>query len=396
MQEAHQYAIFIQNGDLEIELSSDDVYFITKQMDKWFRVLLDDSYVPVTLPKTPAQPASFIRPAANSVDDFVQPAPVSAPAPPPLPPQPEPVAEAPKPEPTPEVLPAPEPVAETPKPDPAPEVIPSPAPEPELIAETIVEEIQSPEPEVSEPDIKNDDFEKVMDSLLQDLDADDDEGDISDNTPDATLQQAQQVSQQETDAELATLFRQELEAATPPAEIAMQAPAPPDLMSKASIKLPEPLPLTMDDLKAAQKLENEDNFTSQYSRRAFEPEETPKIIESVITESRSESQTEQKRNDLELIGSLNDLCDRLNPESPETFLVLSAYYLTCYEAEEKFSLKRINSLLSKSGYPALNHSALEDALGKAFVAMVPDLTGTADVTEYTLTPQGQSLIEGLL
>ncbi len=394
MQETHQYAIFIQNGDLEIELSSDDVYFITKQMDKWFRVLLDDSYVPVTLPKAPAEPASFIRPAANSVDDFVQPVKIPAHEPAPAPaPVATPVAES-IPEPEPEHVPM-----VSPPPVPEPEPKPEPKSKPELISETVVEDVPSPEPEVSEPNIKDDDFEKVMDSLLQDLDADEDTAADTDNSP----AEPDKGTQQETDAELAALFRQELEAATPPAGVTptVSNPVPPtptnppDLMSKASIKLPEPLPLTMDDLKAAQKMENEDDFKSQYSQRAFEPEETSapsKMVESIITES----STEQKRNDLELIGSLNDLCDRLNPESPETFLVLSAYYLTCYEAEEKFSLKRINSLLSKSGYPALNHSALEESLGKSYVAMVPDLTGTADVTEYTLTPQGQSLIEGLL
>src|SRR5690348_9995033 len=79
----HQYEITLKKDDLFINLSSDDVYFISKQMDKWFRILLDDSYVPVTLPSypkpQPPEPVAVAQP---------EPEPVAPPAPPPV----EPVA----------------------------------------------------------------------------------------------------------------------------------------------------------------------------------------------------------------------------------------------------------------------------------------------------------------
>ena len=49
MEDMHRYEINLKQGDLFISLSSGDVYFISKQMDKWFKVLLDDSYVPITI-----------------------------------------------------------------------------------------------------------------------------------------------------------------------------------------------------------------------------------------------------------------------------------------------------------------------------------------------------------
>lgn len=96
-----------------------------------------------------------------------------------------------------------------------------------------------------------------------------------------------------------------------------------------------------------------------------------------------------------LIDSLAALCARTRAQTPEDYLLLCCYYLTFFEAETNFTLKRINSLMVKYGLPLVNHGVLEAMLGAGHLAMVPDLTGMADATEYTLTPQGQSTTEQL-
>lgn len=275
MDEQHRYEINLKKDELYIQLSSDDVYFISQQMDKWFRILLDDSYVPVSYPKAQAAP------------EPPPPAPAPAPEPPPPPPpapEPEP---APQPEPPPPPPPAPEPEP------PQQATLPLSEPEPEPQAQPM------PAPPPLDEHVEND-FEAVMDSLMKDLG---DEG---------------------------------------PAE---EASAP---------------------YHAATVSGGDGNGKPAG--------ETP----------------------LDLIDSLSELCDRSHATSLEDFLLLSAYYLTYFEGQEKFSLKRINSMLVKSGLTPVNHSVLESMLARGYLSMVPDLTGTAEVSEYVLTEDGQHYANKLL
>jgi hypothetical protein len=100
--------------------------------------------------------------------------------------------------------------------------------------------------------------------------------------------------------------------------------------------------------------------------------------------------------DLSYVTSLADLCDRSNAGSSEDYLLLSAYYLTRVERQETFSLKKINSVLVKSGLTPINHSVLESVLASGYLAMVPDLTGTAEVSEYSITRDGREAAIQLL
>lgn len=279
MSDNHHYGIEIKQGDLVINLASDDVYFISKQMDKWFKVLLDDSYVPIQIP--PAKPAVA----------------ASAPVPPPLP-EPEPVAVIPEPSSPPpiETPPAvPEPVVAPPPPTPpvveAEPVIGPPLPEPVLPPAAVA---QAEPPAVAEKldSAVQDDFEAVMDTLMRDL------------------EKGESAPYQATPATL-------------PAVPAL--PPPPSLV------------------------------------------------------------------DLSDVHTLSDLVDRSQASSSEDFLMLTAYYIACIEgSDDKFSLKRINSHLVKSGMTPVNHSVLESATTKNYLSLVPDLTGLADVSEYSLTDAGQA------
>lgn len=87
-------------------------------------------------------------------------------------------------------------------------------------------------------------------------------------------------------------------------------------------------------------------------------------------------------------ASLADLCRYSRANEVQDFLLLSALYLNRSENAETFSLKRLNSALVKAGQSPANHSALEAALTRGVLAMVPDLSDSAEVSEYELTPAG--------
>lgn len=343
--EQHHYEINLKQGDLYINLTSDDVYFISKQMEKWFAVIADDSYAPIAIPPSHTPAAQAAPAPASEPAPQVQPAPPEPPpqsvqqqpAPPP-PSQPEPQAEAPpqpppsqprqEPQPaepafartTPEPPPAPEPVAEQ---MPAPEPEPPAAP-PQPINLPGEPAAQAEQPKDLSEEVK-DDFEAVMDSLMKDLEPDEGES-------------------------AAAPERHEPQPHYEPIPAAVAArPRPPE-NPEGDIYQPEP----------------------------------------AISSAQGEG------TDMGVIESLSDLCDQSRAETAEDYLLLAAYYLTYFEGLEKFSLKQINSLLVKSGLTPVNHSVLETSLSQDYLAMVPDLTGMADVSEYSLTEHGQQYSNGLL
>jgi hypothetical protein len=311
-----RYTIHLTKEDMAVELASDDVEFIAEQMNRWFKVFADDSIVipsAIVVP-TPPPPAPTQPPVATVPEP---PPPTPAPVQPveAAPPQPEPVAVAPEipatpapsvteppvvhaPAATPESVPpatksVPAPVSD-PLPDLEPVVItpqPQPVAEPQPATVSLPEFVTQPAPSAAVEEDK-DDFESVLDTILEDLEESPELPPIGQSRP------------------------------------IPQAPAP------------EAAPMTID--------------------------------------------------------SLTDLVARSSSNSPEDSLLLTAYYLTYFEGEEKFSLKRVNSLMVKSGLKPVNHSVLESALTMSMVEMVPDLTGHADVTEYTLTTSGQSHTQSLI
>ncbi len=327
MDAPHHYEINLRLEDLYINLSSDDVYFISKQMDKWFRVLLDDSYVPITLPL--AQSSDPAHNHENEGKEKSEPVPSepTQPATQELPPQP---VEAAPPSETIEAPQAPQTAAPPPTPESVPQFSqPKPAPLPErevayaqaaplgspvaasMPQPEVLPTYAQPQPELDE-NVK-DDFEAVMDSLMKDLES-------------------------------------------PSEERPASRPLPHEIELGESANL------------------------------------------GTMTEKTKSGRgiSDMNKVDFGIIDSLSDLFDRANASTSSDYLLLAAYYMTYFEGVDKFSLKRVNSLLVKSGLTPVNHSVLETCLGQGYLAMLPDLTGTADVTEYTLTEDGQSYATHLL
>ncbi|WMU93275.1 hypothetical protein EMOOHJMP_00081 [Microcystis phage MaAM05] len=351
MDAPHRYEMSLKKDGLFINLSSDDVYFVSKQMDKWFRILLDDSYVPVSLPKPAAvatsipvapvdEPAASVVAQASPPPAPVTPVAVSAVAPP------SPVSEPP-----PEVT-IPEPLAASLPPAPSAPALAVAVPQgasPALAAP------------VSSPDTSAD-------------------------TPMLEPAAAVPVS---GPAELSVT-------ATPPVEV-------PDALAQSDVPqadLPQPALSVVPPLASVQSPSTapKDDFESVMDTvmRDLEapppPLPTTPVIETLYEQSPVSA---DRPMNLDLVNSLADLCDQAQPGSSEDYLLLAAYYLSQVESQACFSLKRINANLVKSGLTPVNHSALEAVLSKGYLSMVPDLSGTAEVSEYSMTDDGLAFVNQL-
>jgi hypothetical protein len=90
------------------------------------------------------------------------------------------------------------------------------------------------------------------------------------------------------------------------------------------------------------------------------------------------------------LSSFNQYLKASKANSPMDFMLLGAYFLKHQEKKETFSLRQLNHLLSSVSKPNANHTVLELALAKHFITMVPDLTGTATTTQYSLSKTGDA------
>lgn len=353
MDAPHRYEMSLKKDGLFINLSSDDVYFISKQMDKWFRILLDDSYVPVSLPK-PAPVVASVPPVVSeaTVPDIALQATapdvpstdlagtVSAPvaAPPveatsassPLPIVPAAV--------TPELPQSPEPVRAA---QAAPPVSPAPSPAPLASAPELASPLSTPEvtplPTTPAPPLE-------------------------------TLDSFAPVS------------------AMPPVESASPVAPPALSVVPPLVSSPSPGEPPKDDFESVMDTVMRDLEAPP------PPLPTTPVIETLYEQSSVPAATPMN---LDLVNSLADLCDQAQPGSSEDYLLLASYYLSQVESQACFSLKRINANLVKSGLTPVNHSALESVLSKGYLCMVPDLSGTAEVSEYSMTDEGLAFINQL-
>jgi hypothetical protein len=397
------YRILLKNPGVQIQLSSDDPAFISRQMEQWFNMLQSDAYVPLSFPKyqapEPAAPATTSGPSAPSVAPpppppvyadpnlgygqppgtmqpmpqtvYMQPgypqqgyAPQGYPQPgyappgygqpmqymvqPMLPPGMQAVPMQPAPMP-----PAP---TETLSAVTLPEVVPTPAPPAPVVAEAPVVVPEAPAPEAVPPV-----------------------------------------------AEPAVLPAAPAEAGLPPTALPVEPAEALPSVAVAPVELP-PVAPSGPPLPAEEP--PEDDFEAVLGSIMEDMGEPVPAVSGTLDDSpfagttlpmpSGHSPLDQLAGGLGSVETLNDLCDKARPQTPEGYLLTSGYYLAFFEAEERFSLKRLNSLLVKNGYKPINHSVLESALTQGLITLVPDATGTAESTEYALTGRGQSAVEQML
>lgn len=79
-----------------------------------------------------------------------------------------------------------------------------------------------------------------------------------------------------------------------------------------------------------------------------------------------------------------------NPQNAVDNLIITAKYILDVENKERFTIKQINAKLVPAQYTPVDHSIIENAISQSLVKLVPDLTGTSDFTEYTLTDEGEN------
>ncbi len=84
-----------------------------------------------------------------------------------------------------------------------------------------------------------------------------------------------------------------------------------------------------------------------------------------------------------------NLINSKNTKDKFHYLMITAYYLTEFEKQDRFTLKQINSKLMQNVSDVIDHSMLQEAINQGFIEHVPDLTGISDVAEYRLTHQGE-------
>lgn len=400
----HQYTICLKKEDLRIYLASDDVYFISRQMDKWCQLLMDESYIPVSLPKkTPEKP----QPPAEKVT-------LSEPKA-----QPQ--------EPPDQTLPN--------KPEPSLAVVTAPPKsQPAIEQEQPASQQQEAQPaETAKVTPSETETPKTAETSRAVAEPEEASPVIS---TDVEIIQAQPKSQEESLPERPELQQQPVQPTPSEKPAQVQKNTEDDTRKLSSVNLPlmtggEPIespPSSSSSDKPADKQaepselqqvmtavtasplspvsEHEKEFDAVVATLMEDLEKEPSKEELEASEqegSTKESQPSQDDDeidallnnnmdtlpDLGLVNSLDDLCEHASANSSEDYLLLSAYYLSIVEHQATFSLRQVNTNLVNAGLTPVNHSTLETALSKAYFSMLPDLTGMAEVTEYTITPEGQ-------
>jgi hypothetical protein len=425
MSTEHQYTICLKKTDLLIHLSSDDVYFISRQMDKWCQVLMDERYTPVSLPKMPKKPAStpesvVVHPEQQGMSNVIMTPAAMA----------DQSAMA--------VITIPSSVSQLPAHVELPMVTANKVPITPL--ESVVSNVSNQElPTVVsiKPDQESlpqqDSIQAIPasqlpvepSSALHLVDVVEESQPVLAMTPVSVVDPVVVMPR----AEEALMSSVNLPmAAVHHAHTAIVNPAPVEEKLAESVTLPElqllPVltqvisgqPESVGDLSAPlpsslQATAVEDNFDAiiesvmqdlETEDKAIPVDPMPFDKASSAAMSNPDDEIEALLNnnmdnlpDLGMVSSLEDLCENAVASSSEDYLLLSAYYLSIVEHQATFSLRQVNSSLVSSGLTPVNHSTLETALSKSYFSMLPDLTGMAEVTEYTLTPEGQQATQAL-
>ncbi len=117
------------------------------------------------------------------------------------------------------------------------------------------------------------------------------------------------------------------------------------------------------------------------------PKEEPEF-EKVLEESLENPKTEVEEK-VEITSPFQAYLSVFETNNPLELLMLTAKYIWENENAEKFTIKQINAKLVPAKGLAINHLNIQEALEKELIKIVPNYTNIADVTEYTLTENGE-------
>ena len=375
---AQRYEMTLRQGDLLVELESTDQDFIARQMKRWMEVVTPSAAKSVKRPKRNRYLERKARRAREASRQEVQDSVVH-----------EPEAQSPIPQAI-ESSPAPTPV-------PAPVAVPVEAEVPQTVDAAPVEPIES-------LPMTTDDVLEASQRLRRGNPlADDDEQEEVASTPVVPdLPEPTPVEPEE----------QFIQERPPIVEASTGRITPP--VTRVVTPQPVEVPLTQEVTpQVIDPSQSTAVLTQQATEEALNRPEQPndsveQMVNAVLQDMGEEgtpvatpapvevSGEADSPDSFEVIESLPDLVKKTAANTPNELLMLACYFLTYFDGEAKFTLKRINSLMMQSSLQPVNHSVLETALSLGNLSIVPDLTGLADITEYQLSDQGQQFTEGLL
>ena len=91
----------------------------------------------------------------------------------------------------------------------------------------------------------------------------------------------------------------------------------------------------------------------------------------------------------DITSEFEEFTKSYNPETQIDYLIITALYILNVESQERFTIKQLNSKLVPLNGKPVDHALIEEAINQDLLKIVPDLTGTSEYTEYTLTEQGE-------
>lgn len=88
-------------------------------------------------------------------------------------------------------------------------------------------------------------------------------------------------------------------------------------------------------------------------------------------------------------SKLERLINSKNPKNSQDCLLIVGFYMLHFENLIRFSIKQINRKLVPLNKEPITHKVLQEAIDNGFIELIPDFTGLADTTEYSLTQRGE-------
>ena len=132
--------------------------------------------------------------------------------------------------------------------------------------------------------------------------------------------------------------------------------------------------------------------TPQFNSSLLPDEKNNDMPEADFEQTLADSMQNPKTEVVEKKDTLSDFEGYLasyKPQNDTDRLIVAAKYILNIENQERFSIKQINAKLVPATGKPVDHSMIEEAIMQNLVRIVPDLTGTSEFTEYTLTEDGE-------
>ena len=170
-------------------------------------------------------------------------------------------------------------------------------------------------------------------------------------------------------------------------------PAPPDNVDKNEIIPKDETQVQRSGFIDVKNLTSINKITTPpFDVNAYKTDDdfsTHENFEEILQNSISNPKTEviEKK---EPLSDFEEYMSNYTPESQLDYLLITALFIINKENMERFTIKQLNAkIVPLSGKP-IDHAMIQEAIDENYIRIIPDLTGTSEVTEYTLTEYGEN------